>query len=224
MYPEELEKYLELQQISKELAQTISEYYHIRETQIRWWNVTEFFKDTKKITISPLNKHQFNKLINGSYGIYGLTIINKYLSMVYYNDTSIASRQHFTILHELSHIQLHSNTKNEIYSSLIIGNDYSAEDTIKEQEANTLASQLLINDSALNQHINDGFKFNQICKEFEISHEALKNRIKNYLKYYYIKNNIDCCEEDKIIQNPFIYANSITTKYMDDQKIYLKSF
>jgi len=39
-----------------------------------------------------------------------------------------------------------------------------------------------------------------------------------------MKNNIDCCEEDKIIQNPFIYANSITTNYMDDQKIYLKSF
>jgi hypothetical protein len=48
MYPEELEKYLEIQQISKNLSETISNYYHIRATQIRWWNVTEFFKDTKK--------------------------------------------------------------------------------------------------------------------------------------------------------------------------------
>lgn len=224
MYPEELEKYLEIQQISQNLSKTISDHYHIKETQIRWQNVTDFFKDTKKITISPLNKNQFNKLINSSYGIYGLTIINKYLSIVYYNDTSIPSRQHFTILHELSHIQLHSNTMNETYSSLITSNDYSDDDQVKEQEANILASQLIINDNALCQYINNGFTFNQICKEFEISREALKNRIKNHLKYYHIKNNIDHCDENKMIKNPFSYAIIITTRYIDGYKININPF
>lgn len=219
MYQRELKQYLELQRISNQLAQTISDYYHIRKTQIRWWNVTEYFIELKKITITPLNKNQFNKLINSDYGIYGLTIINKYLSMIYYNNTSIPSRQHFTILHELSHIQLHSNMKNESYSSLIINNDYSEEDTIKEQEANILASQLLINDSSLIKYINQGFTFKQICHEFEISQLALKTRIINHIKIYVKVKNKQKHKRDNYIRNPYVYANKIVEQYISGEQI-----
>lgn len=216
MNPKELKQYLELEIISNKLVKTISDYYRIRKTQIRWWNIINYFKDTKKITIAPLNKNQFNKLINSDYGIYGLTIINKYLSMIYYNDTSIPSRQHFTILHELSHVYLHSNTKNESYSSLIINNDYSAEDTIKEQEANILAGQLLINEDALIKYVNQDFSFKQICHEFEISQLALKTRLINHIKIYVsIRNN----KTDKYVRNPYVYANTIVNQYISGEQI-----
>ncbi|MEN2370300.1 ImmA/IrrE family metallo-endopeptidase [Leuconostoc lactis] len=218
----DLHHYLKINHIANDLAKNISDYFSLNLTQIRWWHVTAFFEQKYNVIIEPLDSNKFNKLIKNNAGIYGTTVTDSKISIIIFNDTTIKSRQNFTILHEIAHIKLHKSNKIESYTSLKYNNNYSKEDKIKEDEANSLAGQLLINDTSLITYINNNLTFKEICQEFEISHQALKTRIKQHIVISIIQNNLITKNPKKYIKNPHSYAAKILNRYLKGERIYIR--
>lgn len=97
------------------------------------------------------------------------------------------SRVIFTILHELSHIYCHLENKDKkrVYVSLAGDHlsKYPKEIIPFEDEANTVASLLFLNDKRLEKYLKNEMQFKEILKESGMSESALHNRIKNYFMY-----------------------------------------
>lgn len=108
--------------------------------------------------------------------------------VVYINNDVPKSRMIFTILHELVHIYFH--IQNKLYDTIFISK-YAFNDSSSypkavipfENEANTIASILFINDSILMDYIKDLKSFKEIMELTNISQSALHNRLMNFLIY-----------------------------------------
>lgn len=91
----------------------------------------------------------------------------------------------FTLLHELVHIRFHL-AEPQYYSmcaKLAPNQKYPEELLPYEDEANAIASILLINDDQLFEELASGTGFDDMADAHYMSHSALHNRLKNYLAY-----------------------------------------
>lgn len=128
--------------------------------------------------------------------------------VVYINQDVVKSRVMFTILHELTHIYCH--LVDSVYDKVLVSktsskysDSYPPEIKPLEDEANTIASILFLNDQRLLKHINNGLTFDQLKEKSQMSAPALHNRLMNFLMY-----NCHCQE---------YYALSIVQAYKQDK-------
>lgn len=115
----------------------------------------------------------------------GITIKDRLGVSISYNKQHHLNRQNFTKCHELGHIILE-------HEGNVFASTDGEEDTTKEQEANLFAACILIPDIILVRKIlRDSKTFQDLAKELEVSAQALKYRLDNFLdhntKYHYNK-------------------------------------
>lgn len=128
--------------------------------------------------------------------------------VVYINQDVVKSRVMFTILHELTHIYCH--LMDSVYDKVLVSktsssysDSYPAEVAPLEEEANTIASILFLNDQQLSKFIEKCLTFEQLKEQSQMSAPALHNRLMNFLMY-----NCNCQE---------YYALSIVQAYKHDE-------
>ncbi|WP_349585379.1 ImmA/IrrE family metallo-endopeptidase [Leuconostoc citreum] len=205
---EELEKYQKLLEMSEEKRKIIALKKNIKIENIKWYDIIKFVETYEDIKIQPLPKNM-DELTSTNYGLYGITIRNK-KSFILYNNKTIKERQNFTIMHEIAHCILHDNKKTETYTSLIIENEYSEEDLIKEKEANMLAGMLLINKKILITLLHEKKPFNYLKKYFNVSAKALDTALFNH---FYFQTIAQILNEEKAIDKPYIYCRKTINNY-----------
>lgn len=124
----------------------------------------------KKYKIKILEHYTLNSLI------LGITMIDDYGISISYDENSIPTRQNFTKCHEIGHLIL----KHEGTTFTEIKNSNKKE----EIEANFFSSFILIPDIILfHKIVNQNKSFSTICQELQISQEAFKYRLINFLQY-----------------------------------------
>lgn len=113
---------------------------------------------------------------------------NRYV--IHINQNANIGRVIFSILHELSHIFAHfEDSSMQMYAAMssnianISSGNYPKDLQPIEDEANTLASLLFINDDKLTKALMSNKSFNNLLKENNISGRAMLNRLKNFLIY-----------------------------------------
>lgn len=124
----------------------------------------------KKYKIKILEHYTLNSLI------LGITMIDDYGISISYDENSIPTRQNFTKCHEIGHLVLEheGTTFTEI-------NNSNKKDEI---EADFFSSFILIPDIVLfHKIVNQDKNFSTICQELQISQEAFKYRLINFLQY-----------------------------------------
>ena len=91
----------------------------------------------------------------------------------------------YTLLHEFVHIYFHctNNSYMQIFASMEVDDHYPKEILPFEDEANTIASFLYLNETKLIEYLDEGCSFDMILTRHNISRKALHNRLYNYLIY-----------------------------------------
>lgn len=91
----------------------------------------------------------------------------------------------FTLLHEMVHIRFHLVEPRYYFmcAKLAPDQEYPEELLPYEDEANAIASVLLINDDQLLEELSAGNSFGAVADAYHMSHSALHNRLKNFLAY-----------------------------------------
>lgn len=208
MFEEDLEKYTYLSEKADHLISKIANSKEIPYKDIKWYIIKDYLQENNHLRICPM-KHDLNNLTTSNYGLYGATMRMGDFTFIEYNDLNIKERQHFTIMHEISHFILHKSDKT--YPSLMQENDYSEEDLIIEKEANTLAGMLLTNKKALQSLLNERKPYNYLCKYFGISKTALKIRLFNLI---YFQTMQQILNEEKEIENLYAYSKKTIDNYI----------
>lgn len=209
MFTDDIEKYGQLENQAKQLIEKIVVESNYNQKILKWWHISTYLEQKHKIVTVPLNKKDFKNIIADNYGIYGLTVKNHRMAMIFYNNECTDTRQHFTIMHEIGHYLLHKN--NQTYPSLMQENDYTEEDLIIEKEANMMAGMLLANKKAVQSLLNERKPFNYLCKYFGISKSALKIRLFNLI---YFQTAKEILNEEKTINDLYAYTNKIINNYI----------
>ena len=159
------------QQISKKVHTEI--YHFMKMNQISaddYIFQTYFDFIVKKYKIKILEHNTLDSLI------LGITMIDEYGISISYDENSIPTRQNFTKCHEIGHLVLEheGTTFTEITNS-------NKKDEI---EAAFFSSFVLIPDIVLfHKIVNQNKSFPTICQELQISQEAFKYRLINFLQY-----------------------------------------
>ena len=159
------------QQISKKVHTEI--YHFMKMNQISaddYIFQTYFDFIVKKYKIKILEHNTLDSLI------LGITMIDEYGISISYDENSIPTRQNFTKCHEIGHLVLEheGTTFTEI-------NNSNKKDEI---EADFFSSFVLIPDIVLfHKIVNQNKSFPTICQELQISQEAFKYRLINFLQY-----------------------------------------
>lgn len=159
------------QQISKKAHTEI--YHFMKMNQISaddYIFQTYFDFIVKKYKIKILEHYTLDSLI------LGITMIDDYGISISYDENSIPTRQNFTKCHEIGHLVLEheGTTFTEI-------NNSNKKDEI---EADLFSSFVLIPDIVLfHKIVNQNKNFSTICQELQISQEAFKYRLINFLQY-----------------------------------------
>lgn len=226
------ETYLQYHENANRLLMDISDHFGIHVSQITFELIIEFFETKFNILFVyfeanlmynwfPSNKQElkYNLTSNNSLLLVdfsfcnvcsGMTIPNfeKNRFVVYINQDVIKGRVMFTILHELAHIYCH--LMSSVYDKVLVSktssnysDSYPAEIAPLEDEANTIASILFLNDYKLLEYINSGLTFKQLVEVSQMSKPALHNRLMNFLMY-----NCNCQE---------YYALNIVQGYKNDE-------
>ena len=226
------ETYLQYHGNANRLLMDISDHFGIHISQITFELIIEFFETKFNILfvyfeadlmykLFPNKKQElkYNLTSNNSLLLVdfsfcnvcsGMTIpdFEKNRFVVYINQDVIKGRVMFTILHELAHIYCH--LMSSVYDKVLVSktssnysNSYPAEIAPLENEANTIASILFLNDFKLLEYINSGLTFKQLIQFSQMSKPALHNRLMNFLMY-----NCSCQE---------YYALSIVQGYKNDE-------
>lgn len=96
--------------------------------------------------------------------------------LIVVNENELATRQRFTIAHELAHYILHKEKNQELYAHRDAG-QYGGIET----EANTFASAILMPEKLVKEVIQSGPKFVDpvllLCQKFLVSQEAARVRL-----------------------------------------------
>ncbi|WP_461241171.1 ImmA/IrrE family metallo-endopeptidase [Paucilactobacillus sp. N302-9] len=154
---------------------------NIDSKNITWREVANLYRDKNYIKFKG---YEFANATKNS--ISGSMRTKNGRSIIGYNTTLPLVRQHFTLMHELYHYQVHSKqgATGEHFSDLIANQGYDEAENVREIEANIGAGMLMINESAIRYWINDKkLTFNSICKKFGISHGALYYRLLRYNQF-----------------------------------------
>ena len=97
---------------------------------------------------------------------------------IYVNSEDSFSRKTFTIAHELGHMILHQNKKQELFYRLDIAR-IAEEDKQEEQEANWFAASLLMPENILRKYWSLTTDTEKLAKIFGTSPSAVYFRLKN---------------------------------------------
>lgn len=210
----------------------IAKYHEVQLSQVTFELIIEFFEDNFNIVFNyfesnllytwfpnkkqelkyPLTTRNALSLVDSSFCnvCSGMTIpdfdTGRYL--VYINQDVVKGRVMFTLLHELTHIYCHL-MDSEYEQVLVSKTSSSYSDSYPEhiapleEEANTIASILFLNDQQLLKHIKSGMAFEQLKEQSQMSPPALHNSLMNFLMY-----NCHCQE---------YYALSIVQAYKQDE-------
>lgn len=212
------ENYKQYHKNAYHLLSDIAEFFKVDYSQLTFDMIVEFFEDKFNLLFIyfepnlmynwfPKKKQELKfelttnnllKLVDYNFCSVcsGMTIPdltnNRYV--IYINQDVVKSRVMFTILHELSHIYYHLNENNYIKvlaskTNSKYSESYPPEILPLEEEANTIASILFLNDHLLLKYIGQGLTFQQIKDISEMSGTALHNRFMNFLMY-----NFSCTE------------------------------
>lgn len=102
------------------------------------------------------------------------------------NKTHGEQRRRFTIAHEIGHFLLHKDLigdgvdDNKAFRSTAMGNFHNTKIGPREEaEANNFAAQLLMPKYLLEQEIENGSSFYDLCRDFGVSQSAMEYRLKN---------------------------------------------
>ncbi len=159
------------QQISKKAHTEIYRFMKMNQISADDYIFQTYFNFiVKKYKIKILEHYTLNSLI------LGITMIDDYGISISYDKNSIPTRQNFTKCHEIGHLVLEheGTTFTEI-------NNSNKKDEI---EADFFSSFVLIPDIVLfHKIVNQNKSFPTICQELQISQEAFKYRLINFLQY-----------------------------------------
>lgn len=159
------------QQISKKVHTEIYHFMKINQISADDYIFQTYFDFiVKKYKIKILEHNTLDSLI------LGITMIDEYGISISYDENSIPTRQNFTKCHEIGHLVLEheGTTFTEI-------NNSNKKDEI---EADFFSSFVLIPDIVLfHKIVNQNKSFPTICQELQISQEAFKYRLINFLQY-----------------------------------------
>ncbi|MGT2928445.1 ImmA/IrrE family metallo-endopeptidase, partial [Streptococcus danieliae] len=180
--------------------------HKILDTPYKW------FRDTKPTIKYPLTNNSLLTQVDHCLCSVcsGMTIPDFETGrfIVYINQDVVKSRVMFTILHELTHIYCHLMDSN--YEAVLVSkttssysDTYPPEVVPLEDEANTIASILFLNDQQLLKSIKNKLTFEQLKEVSQMSTPALHNRLMNFLMY-----NCHCQE---------YYALRIVRLYRDNE-------
>lgn len=208
MFEDELEKYQYLSKKSDEIINQVAISKGTPYEKIKWYMVKDYIQKNNRICIVPI-KHNLAELTTSNYGLYGATMKMGNYTLIEYNDLNIKERQHFTIMHEISHFILHKN--DQTYPSLMQENDYSENDKQNEKEANMMAGMLLANKKAIQSLLDDRKPFIYLCKYFGISKPALKIRLFNL---FYFQTLEQVIKEEKQIEDLYAYSHKTINNYI----------
>ncbi|CAK1245446.1 M78 family (ImmA) [Fructobacillus evanidus] len=112
----------------------------------------------------------------------GMLIVANGKKKVVVNKKTHPNRQHFTLMHELSHALLHADlNKSQSFSDLLDDNSYSEDEQLDEAEANIGAGILMANDMALHHAIIDNYNFYNFARNVGMSSSALYFRTRQFL-------------------------------------------
>ena len=226
------ETYLQYHENANRLLMDISNHFNVHISQITFDLIIEFFETKFNILFVYFeadlmykwlsNKKQevkYNLTSKNSLSLVDFSFCNVCSGMtipdfernrfiVYINQDVVKSRVMFTILHELTHIYFH--LMSSVYDKVLVSktssnysDSYPTEIAPLEDEANTIASILFLNDYKLLEYINSGLTFKQLIDLSQMSKPALHNRLMNFLMY-----NCSCQE---------YYALSIVQGYKNDE-------
>lgn len=159
------------QQISKKAHTEIYRFMKMNQISANDYIFQTYFDFiVKKYKIKILEHYTLNSLI------LGITMIDDYGISISYDENSIPTRQNFTKCHEIGHLVLEheGTTFTEI-------NNSNKKDEI---EADFFSSFVLIPDIVLfHKIVNQNKSFPTIRQELQISQEAFKYRLINFLQY-----------------------------------------
>lgn len=159
------------QQISKKAHTEIYRFMKMNQISANDYIFQTYFDFiVKKYKIKILEHYTLNSLI------LGITMIDDYGISISYDENSIPTRQNFTKCHEIGHLVLEheGTTFTEI-------NNSNKKDEI---EADFFSSFVLIPDIVLfHKIVNQNTSFPTVCQELQISQEAFKYRLINFLQY-----------------------------------------
>lgn len=164
------------------LHHQVAIYCKVYPIDLRWHHFKQYAEDVLNFEIV--------------YRDFGRVSSNIVSGMLYSNCGTIAigintnmkineGRQHFTMLHEISHgiAHVNKNLQTQSFKDLISNSSYSPEDIIIENEADFCASIMIIPDEALVDSLRFFASFNDFCNIFEASYACVNTRLFNYLIY-----------------------------------------
>lgn len=181
------------------LLSVISKWSKVPIHELSYIDVTEFFTSNYNIEViyfdsccdilkncpEYINKEVYevsNTFLNK---VSGFTVTDGISYKIFLQRFKVSQRQIFTLLHEFVHIFFHcgNNDYMDLFRKLETDEEYPDEIIIFEDEANTIASLLYLNDQELVNYLEQGCSFNVIMSRHNISKTALHNRLNNYLVY-----------------------------------------
>lgn len=177
-YQETLDTYESAIELSNEIINEVSSFYHVTAEQLRWHDFMSYAQEKYDVVFRT---YKFNSA--ASRILSGSLLITDYGAAVGFNREMPETRQHFTITHELAHFFKTVKTKimrNQSYSDLVENRGYTDSEEPEELEANFVSSLLLIPIPALENMIKNGHSFGHIQSQFGISSQALFRRLINH--------------------------------------------
>lgn len=193
------EDYKNYQENANYLLSVVSSWSNVSVDELTHRDVTTYFTENYDIEIvyfdncqDMLRNHSqyINNVVYEVSEIYlkrvsGFTATKGDSYKIFIQRFNVTQRQIFTLLHEFVHIFFHCNNSDymDLFRGLKSDEEYPDEIIPFENEANTIASLLYLNDQELVQYLEEGCSFNVIMSRHNISKSALHNRLYNYLIY-----------------------------------------
>lgn len=164
---------MNIKKIANDFISDVALFYDMEMADVTAEDIAKFCSDIYHFEIVY---YSFNKLRQT---VAGTTYITKDAVVIGINSRMSRKRQLFTIMHELGHILMHSDTnaKHQSFSNLVHNMGYSKKEQQQEKEADLFASFCMLNDAALLKHTKDLPSFAQLSNKFNISDAALNKRI-----------------------------------------------
>lgn len=187
------------QENANHLLSVISEWSSLPVSEITYMDVTNYFTETYNIEVvyfdnchdilthhsSYINSQVIEVSKSFLKRVSGFTITDGTTYKIFLQRYKVSQRQIYTLLHEFVHIYFHccNNTYMDMFRELETDEEYPPEIIPFEDEANTIASLLYLNDQVLVDYLDEGCSFDMIRARHNISKSALHNRLNNYLIY-----------------------------------------
>ena len=167
--------YYRIQDAVSELTAKVAIYAGKSTSEVRWFDYVAY---TKEVLGYVYVYHDFGNVVGKRFYGSAQILDGETVLIINTHASQNSGRIHFTTLHEIAHAYYHLQTHPyDTYSTNGSDNDTS----LIEQEADLMASFMLISDEAIFEVMKGGMTFKQMCNEFECSYASLYVRLKNFL-------------------------------------------